>query len=138
MCTVRWRKRIFAQGNLLLKKQSYPYEQQMDNVMSNFGNINYKTELEMKVSLLEKENFELRDQLTHKLLIIKQLKTDSKSNLFPTDVSTTTNTITKPAQTNDSINTNNNNNNRSNNNNNKINNNNCKYKNNDNNNNKNK
>ena len=37
----------------------------------------------MKVSLLEKENFELRGQLIDKLLIIKQLKTDSKSNLFP-------------------------------------------------------
>ena len=32
----------------------------MDNVMSNFGNINYKAELEMEVSLLEKENYELR------------------------------------------------------------------------------
>ena len=51
--------------------------------MSNFGNINYKTELEMKVSLFEKENFELRGQLIAKLLIIKQLKTGSKSNLFP-------------------------------------------------------
>ena len=54
----------------------------MDHVMSNFGNINNKTELEMKVSLLEKENFELRDQLINKLLIIKELKTDSKSNQF--------------------------------------------------------
>ena len=65
--------------------------------MSNFGNINDETELEMKVSLLEKENFELRDQLINKLLIIKELKTDSKSNASPTDISTTTNTITKPA-----------------------------------------
>ena len=32
----------------------------MDNVMSNFGNINYKAELEMKASLLEKENYEVR------------------------------------------------------------------------------
>ena len=108
----------------------------MDHVMANFGNINYKTELEMKVSLLEKENFELRDQLINKLLIIKQLKTDSKSNPSPTDISTTTDTIIKPAQTNDNINSNNNNNNKNNNNNN--NNNNCKNKNNDNNNNKNK
>ena len=51
--------------------------------MSNFGNINYKTELEMKVSLLENENFELRGQLIDKLLIIKQLKTDSKRNRSP-------------------------------------------------------
>ena len=77
-------------------------------------------------------------QLIDKLLIIKQLKTDSKSNPFPTDVSTTTNTITKPAQTNDNINSNYDNNNKNNNNNNNINNNNCKNKNNDNNNNKNK
>ena len=41
--------------------------------MSNFGNINYKTELEMTGSLLEKENFELRGQLIDKLLIITQL-----------------------------------------------------------------
>ena len=32
----------------------------MDHIMSNFGNINYKTKLEIKVSLLEKKNFELR------------------------------------------------------------------------------
>ena len=95
----------------------------------------------MKVSLLEKENFELRGQLIDKLLIIKQLRTNSKSNPFPTDTSTTTNTITKPAQTNDNINSNNNNNNNNNknsNNNNNINNNNCKNKDNDNNSNKNK
>ena len=108
----------------------------MDHVMSNFGNINYKTELEMKVSLLEKENFELRGQLIDKLLIIKQLKTDSKSNPFLTNISTTTNTITKPVQTNDNINSNNNNknnNNTDNNDNNNINNNSYKNRNNDNN-----
>ena len=99
----------------------------MGHVMPNFGNINYKTELEVKVSLLEKENFELRGQLIDKLLIIKQLKTNSKSDPFPTDVSTTTNTITTPAQTNDDINSNNDNNNN--------NNHNCKNKNNDNSNN---
>ena len=43
-----------------LKNKVTSYEQQMDHVMSNFGNINYKTESEMKVPLLEKENFELR------------------------------------------------------------------------------
>ena len=102
----------------------------MDHVMSNFGDINNKTELEMKVSLLEKENFQLRDQLINKLLIIKELKADSKSNPSPTDISTTTNTITKPAHTNDNINSNNNNKNNNNNNNN----NNCKSKNSDNNN----
>ena len=102
--------------------------------MSNFGNINYKTELEMKVSLFEKENFELRDQL----LIIKQLKTGSKIICSPADISTATNTITKAAQTNDSINSDNNNTNKNNNSNNNINNNNCKNKNNDNNSNKNK
>ena len=101
------------------------------------SNINYKTELELKVSLLEKENFELRDQLIDKMLIIKLLKTSSKSNPFPTDVSTTTNTITIPAQTNDKINSNNDINNNNNNNNNNINNNNCKNKNNDNSNNQN-
>ena len=126
-----------------LKNKVNSYEQKMDHVMSNFGNINYKTELEMKVSLLENENFELRGQLIDKLLIIKQLKSDSKGNPFPTDISTTTNTITKSAQNNDNINSNNNNNNNNNNknsnNNNNINNNNCKNKNNDNsNNNKNK
>ena len=42
----------------------------MDLVMSNFGNINYKTKLEVKVSLLEKDNFDLRGQLIDKLLII--------------------------------------------------------------------
>ena len=41
----------------------------MDHVMSNFEN-NYKTELEVKVSLFKKKNFELRGQLTDKLLII--------------------------------------------------------------------
>ena len=97
----------------------------MDHVMPNFGNINYKTELEMKVSLLEKENFELRGQLIDKLLIIKQLKTDSKSNPFLTNISTTTNTITKPVQTNDNINSNNDNNNNNKKNNNNNNNNNC-------------
>ena len=114
-----------------LKNKLNLYEQKMDHVMSNFGNINNKTELEMKVSLLEKENFELRDQLINKLLIIKELKTDSKSNPSPTHISTTTNTITKPAQTNDNINSNNNNKNNNNNNNNNSN---CKSKNNDNNN----
>ena len=54
---------------------------------------------------MEKENFNLRGQPTKKLLIIKQLKTYSKSNLFPTV--STTNTITTPAQTNDNINSNN-------------------------------
>ena len=97
-----------------------------------------KTKLEIKVFLLEKENFELRSQLVDKLLIIKQLKTDSKSNPFPTDLSSTTNTITTPIQINDNINSNNDNNNKNNINNNNINNNNCKYKNNDNSNNKNK
>ena len=110
-----------------LKNKVNLYEQKMDHVMSNFGNINNKTELEMKVSLLEKKNFELRDQLINKLLIIKELKTDSKSNPSPTDISTTTNTITKPAQTNDNIKSNNNNKNNNNNNNN-----NCKSKNNNN------
>ena len=33
-----------------LKNKVISYEQQMDHVMYNFGNINYKTELEMKVS----------------------------------------------------------------------------------------
>ena len=61
------------QGNLILKNKVTSYEQQMDHVMSNFGNINYKTELEMTGSLLEKENFELRGQLIDKLLIITQL-----------------------------------------------------------------
>ena len=42
------------------KNKVTSYKQQMDHLMSNFGNINYKTELEMKVSLLEWENFELR------------------------------------------------------------------------------
>ena len=108
----------------------------MYHVMSNFGNINYKTELETKVSLFEKENFELRGQLVDILLIIKQLKTDSKSNPFPSDISTTTNRITKPAQTNDNINSiNNNNNNNNNNDNNNNDNNNNKNKNNNNNNN---
>ena len=93
---------------------------------------NYKTELEVKFSLLEKENFELRGQLIDKLLIVKQLKTNSKSNPLPTDVSTTINTITTPAQINDNINSNSDNNNSNNNNN--INNNNCKNKKNDNNN----
>ena len=67
--------------------------------MSNLGNINYKTVLEVKVSLLAKENFELRGQLIDKMLIIKQLKTNSKSNPFTTDASTITNTITAPPQT---------------------------------------
>ena len=75
-------------------------------------------------------NIGLRSQLIDKLLIIKQLKTDSKSNPFPTDVSTTTNTIITPAQTNDDINSNNDNNNKNNNSNNNININNCKNKNN--------
>ena len=44
----------------------------MDHVMSNFGNNNYKTKLQAKISLLEKENFKLRGELTDKLLIIKQ------------------------------------------------------------------
>ena len=69
----------------------------MDHIMSNFGSINYKTELELKVSLLEKQNFELRDQLIAKILIIKQLKTNSKSYSFTADGSATTNTITTPA-----------------------------------------
>ena len=77
--------------------------------MSNFGNINYKTGLEMKVSLLEKENFELGGQLIDKLPIIKQLKTDSKINPLPTAFSITTNTSTTPAQTNGNINSNNSN-----------------------------
>ena len=46
--------------------------------MSNFGNNYNKTEIELKVSLLEKENVELRGQLIYKLLIMKQLKTNSK------------------------------------------------------------
>ena len=74
----------------------------MDN-MSNFGNINYKAELELKVFLLEMENFELGAQLIDKMLIIKQLKTNSKCNLFTTDASTTTNPITTPSKTNYNI-----------------------------------
>ena len=97
----------------------------MDHVMPNLGNINYKPELEMKVSLL---GIIFVRFLIDKLLIIKKLKTDSKSNLFPTDVSTTTNTITTPAQTNDNVNSNNDNNNKNN-----INDSHCKNKNNDNN-----
>ena len=105
--------------------------------MFNFGNIDYKTELELKVSLLEKEHFEQRDQVIAIILIIKQLRTNSKSYPFTTIASTTTNTITTPAQSYDNINRNNdksNNNNNSNN----INSNNCKNKNKDNNNKNNK
>ena len=106
----------------------------MDHIISNFGNINYKTELELKVSLLEKENFELRGQIIDKMLITKQLRTNSKSYPFTTDTSTLpTNTITTAAQTYDSINSNNDNNNNNKNNNNSINNNKCKNKNNNNN-----
>ena len=50
----------------------------MDHVISNFGNNCNKTEIELKVSLFEKENVELRGQLIYKLLIMKQLKTNSK------------------------------------------------------------
>ena len=99
------------------------YEQQMDHIMINFGNFTYKTELELNVPLLEKENFEPRGQLIGNMLIIKQLKTDSKSYPLTTDASATTNTINTPAQTYDNININNDNN--------------CKNKNKDNNNNKN-
>ena len=53
-----------------LKNKVTSFEQQMDN-MSNFGNTNYKTELQLKVSLLEMKNFELGDQLIDKMLIIK-------------------------------------------------------------------
>ena len=52
-------KEVLFREISFLKIKVTSYEQQMDHVMSNFGNINYKTELEMKVSLLEKENFEL-------------------------------------------------------------------------------
>ena len=111
----------------------------MDHVMYNFGNINYKTKLEVKVSLMERENFELKGQLIDKMLAIKQLKTNSKSNPLPPDVSTATNPITTPAQTRDNINSNDDNiSNSNNNNNNSINNNDCKNMNNGNNNNKNK
>ena len=91
----------------------------------------------MKVSLLEKENFELRGPVIDKMLIIIQSKTDSKSDPFPTDISTTTSTNAKPAQTDDNINSNSNNNNKKSKNNNKINNSICKNKSNNNNNNKN-
>ena len=94
--TVDVKEFLFREICFLKNKVTY-YEQQMDHVMSNFGNINHKTKLEMKDSLFEKENFELSGQLIDKLLIIKQLKTDSKSNPLPNDVSTTTNTITDPA-----------------------------------------
>ena len=77
----------------------------------------------MKVSLLEKENFEQRGQLNDKLLIVKQLKTNLKSNPFNTDASTTRNRITQLAQTHDNINSNKDNN--------SINKSNCKNKNND-------
>ena len=66
----------------------------MDRVRSNFGNRNFKIELEVKVSLMEKESFQLRRQLFDKLLIIKQLRTNSKINSFPSYVSTTINPIT--------------------------------------------
>ena len=107
----------------------------MDHIMFNFGNIDYKTELELKVSLLEKEHFEQRDQVIAIILIIKQLRTTSKSYPFTTIASTTTNTITTPAQSYDNINRNND---KSNNNNNNNNSNNRKNKNKDNNNKNNK
>ena len=47
-------------NEFLFREISFLKNKQMDNVMSNFGNINYKAELEMEVSLLEKENYELR------------------------------------------------------------------------------
>ena len=100
----------------------------MDHVMSNFGSIKYEAKLAVKVSLLETENFELRCQLVDKLLMIKQSKTQIQENLFPTNVSTTTNKVITSAQTNDNIDSNNDNNNN-------ISNNNCKKKNNGNNNN---
>ena len=52
-----------------------------------------------KASLLKKENFEVTDRLIDKILIIKQLETNSKNYPFTTDASTVTNTITTPAQT---------------------------------------
>ena len=119
-----------------LKNKVTSYKQQMGHIMSNFGNINYETELELKVSLLEKKNVQVRGHLIDKMMITKQLKTYSKSYPFTTDASTTTSTITTPAETYDNINSNNDNNN-NNNNNNSINKNNCKNKAKDNNNNKN-
>ena len=50
----------------------------MDHVISNFENNNYKSELEVKVSLLEKQNFEIRAQLIDKMVI----KINSKSYQF--------------------------------------------------------
>ena len=64
----------------------------------------------MKASLLEKKKFELRGQRIGELLIIKQLKANSKSNPFTTDASTPTNKVIALVQTNDSINSNNDNN----------------------------
>ena len=119
-----------------LKNKVTSYKQQMGHIMSNFGNINYETELELKVSLLEKKNVQVRGHLIDKMMITKQLKTYSKSYPFTTDASTTTSTITTPAQTYDNINSNNDNN-YNDNNNNSINKNNCKNKAKDNNNNKN-
>ena len=101
--------------------------------MSDFENINYKIELEVQVYLLEKENFELRGQLIDKLLLMKQLKTNSKCNTFTAGASTT---ITSSVQTNNKINSDNNNN-TSNSNKNNTSNNNCKNKNNNSNNSKN-
>ena len=65
---------ILFRETCFLKNKVNSYEQQMDHLLSNFGNINHRTELEMKVSLLEKENLELRGQLIDKLLIIKQFR----------------------------------------------------------------
>ena len=94
----------------------------MDHVISNFENNNYKSELEVKVSLLEKQNFGLRVQLIDKMVI----KTNSKSYQFTTDAFRTTIKITTLVPTCDNINSNNDNNNNNSNSNNNINSNNCK------------
>ena len=94
----------------------------MDHVISNFENSNCKSELEVKMSLLEKQNFGLRVQLIDKMVI----KTNSKSYQFTTDAFRTTIKITTLVPTYDNINSNNDNNNNNSNSNNNMNSNNCK------------
>ena len=94
----------------------------MEHVISNFENSNCKSELEVKMSLLEKQNFGLRVQLIDKMVI----KTNSKSYQFTTDAFRTRIKITTLVPTYNNINSNNDNNNNNSISNNNINSNNCK------------
>ena len=81
------------QAPSFLKSEVPPYKQQTDKILANFKNSNLQIELKIKISFLDKESFDLRNQQTDKHVTIHKLKTNKDSTTLKSTKSPPTLTI---------------------------------------------